>query len=90
MKCPVCVKLGVKSTLQGGAGTTTLMYCPPYYDEDGNYHNHDSNTTTSGWTCSNGHRFVTEGHGACPSSPEHCDFQKTEKISVIEPKDFVL
>lgn len=90
MKCPVCVKLGMKSTLQGGPGTVTAMYCPPYYDEDGNYHNHDNNTTTSGFKCSNGHSFVTEGHGACPSSPKHGDFQKTETIIVTEPKDFKL
>lgn len=90
MKCPVCVKNGEKSTLHGGLGMSTLLYCPPFYDEEGIYHNHDSNTTTYDYRCSNGHEFIVSGRKACPSYPENCDYSGSEEIRVIEPEDFEL
>ncbi len=66
MICPECKEQGLKSTVHGGgAGMTTLKYCPPYYDEDGKFHSHDSNITTSNWSCSNGHRFTIKSSGSC-------------------------
>jgi len=57
MKCPECVKLGAKSLVYPGICSSTLMYCPPYYDEEGNLHIHDGNITTCQYSCSNGHKW---------------------------------
>jgi hypothetical protein len=71
MKCEECVEAGEKSRVTGGGGSRTLMGHSPYYDEDGIYHNHDPNTMTSSYSCSNGHRWVTKGKGRCPA--DGCD-----------------
>lgn len=62
MKCPKCVELGMKSTVQSnGCSTTLLDYSPGYYDQDGNWVGFkDPNTTTCYYTCSNGHKFYTK------------------------------
>ena len=66
MICPECKEQGLKSKIyQHGMGSTTLMWCPPFYDEDGQHHNHDSNTTTQGYRCSNGHEWVKKSSGSC-------------------------
>jgi hypothetical protein len=66
MICPVCEKLGKKSTVYpDGWRSQTLLYCQPFYDEAGEYHHHDRNTTTSGYRCSNGHQWKTEERGSC-------------------------
>lgn len=86
MKCPVCVEKGLKSNVYVGMSTSTLMYCTPYYDEDGKYHNHDSNTHTTNYSCSHGHTWAESNNGSCPS----CDFGKdSHKITIYnseEPK----
>jgi hypothetical protein len=48
-----------------GMSTTTLMYCPPFYDEQGRYHHHDLNTTTTGYRCSNGHEWTESNQPKC-------------------------
>ncbi len=65
MICPQCKKEGKKSKVYVSMGTSTLLFCPPLYDEDGKYHDHDSNITTQEYTCSNGHKWATETHGSC-------------------------
>jgi hypothetical protein len=40
-----------------GMSMTTLMYCAPFYDEAGRFHSHNPNTTTTQYSCSNGHRW---------------------------------
>jgi len=63
MICPKCKELGLKSKVFVGMSTSTLMYFAPYYDyydEDGNYHYDDPNIHTTGYSCSNGHKFRTE------------------------------
>ena len=65
MKCPQCVKEGKKSHINVGTSTTTLMYCPPYYDEDGKYHHHDPNYVTTNYTCSNGHEWAETTYDSC-------------------------
>lgn len=56
--CPECQRLGGKSKVLVGASDRTLLWSTPYYDEDGQYHNHDSNITTTVYTCSKGHEFI--------------------------------
>ena len=70
MKCKECIDEGKKSKVFPGGSSCTLMYCAPFYDEDGNYHHHDSNTTTTDYSCSNGHRWVVSSQGQCGS----CDW----------------
>ena len=55
MICPECAKVGMTSRVYPGVGSQTLVYYPPFYDEQGRYHDHDRNTTTTDYTCSNGH-----------------------------------
>ena len=43
----------------------TAMASAPFYDEKGEYHNHDLNTQTTGYSCSNGHRFVIAARATC-------------------------
>ena len=65
MICSECKKLGLKSQVFLGGSTVTLMYCQPFYDEDGNYHHHDSNTTTTSYSCSQGHKWTESCKGRC-------------------------
>ena len=58
MICLKCKENGLKSIIRPGASSSTLIYNCPYYDEDGKYHYHDMNTTTTNYTCSNGHQWV--------------------------------
>lgn len=80
MICPKCKELGQKSTITGGIGMSTLLYCPPYYDEDGNYHSHDGNSHTREYTCSKGHRIVVNASNRCG----FCDYGHEEKITVSD------
>lgn len=62
--CPVCVQQGRKSCVYQGGSTCTLMGWTPYYDEDGVWHNENPNVTTTHWSCSNGHTWITrDGRG---------------------------
>lgn len=65
MICPECKSNGEKSNVYPGGSQRTLMYFPPYYDENGKYHNHDSNTTTTSYRCSNGHNWSDKRRGSC-------------------------
>ena len=59
-KCPICKKEGLKSKVYVGGSMTTLVHCGNgHYDEDGIYHAPGKcNTTTTQYTCSNGHTFI--------------------------------
>lgn len=64
MKCPICVKKGLKSKVYAGPTFVTAMAGIAYYDEEGNYVYEDPNTRTTGFSCSNEHRFkVVEYQG---------------------------
>lgn len=65
MICEKCKEQGLKSRVYTGCGMTTLMYCPPFYDEEGKHHTHDSNTTTIQYECSNGHKWSDKKSGSC-------------------------
>lgn len=67
MKCPECVEQGKKSRVYPGVGATTLMGWSSYYDEDGQFHKHDPNTTTTGYRCSEGHTWQRESVSPCPN-----------------------
>ena len=63
-----------KSVIYPGVGITTDMYFPPYYDEEGEYHNHDGNATSYECTCSNGHKWNVTKRNRCPNPK--CDWNK--------------
>lgn len=64
--CPRCLYDGVTSRVEGGCYMTTLMAGHAYYDEEGNYHSHDPNTSHGSMTCSRGHTWgVSEGPSPC-------------------------
>jgi len=65
MICEQCKAEGKTSRVTGLGGSRTLMYCAPYYDEEGRRHHHDFNITTSGYECSNGHHWETQSRGTC-------------------------
>lgn len=65
MICEMCKEAGDKSTVTPGGSSTTLMYCSPYYDEDGNYHHHDSNKTKTFYKCSKGHSWSETRGNSC-------------------------
>ena len=70
MKCPECVEEGKKSTIHCLGGSRTLMGWTQYYDEDGNYHNHDPNHPSMGYRCSNGHTWHVTRKNSCPTCGE--------------------
>lgn len=65
MICPVCEKLGLKSKTHANGGRKTMMYCKPYYDENGKYHHHDANRISTTYTCTNGHAWTRVTRGKC-------------------------
>jgi len=65
MICPECKAQGLESRVYVGISSTTLMYCQPFYDEKGEYHHHDFNTTTTPYSCSNGHEWSERYKGKC-------------------------
>jgi len=84
MKCPICVEKKLKSCVYVGISTSTLMYCAPYYDEDGKYHSHDSNVNATEYNCSQGHKWSESHIGICPS----CDFGKdSKKITIYNSEE---
>lgn len=58
-RCSACLWLGMRSTVtEGGACTSTLLYIPGHWDEDGKYHPPPSQTTCV-YRCSRGHVIVS-------------------------------
>lgn len=60
MRCPECVEAGLRSKVYVGSSATTLMSVLTYYDEEGRLVVDDPNTTTTQYSCSNGHRWAEE------------------------------
>lgn len=81
MICPHCKSENKKSFLYEGLCFTTAMGFQSFYDEDGNYHSHNGNRTSTAYNCSNGHSFSVSVLTQCPS----CDFGKdSQKITLYE------
>lgn len=65
MICPYCKEAGQTSRVFPQGGSRTMLYCAPYYDEQGKLHHHDSNRTSAGYKCSNGHDWSETSYGSC-------------------------
>lgn len=59
MRCPECVERGEESTVTPGPSSTTLIgWDRGYFKPSGEWvNNRNPNTITTGYRCSNGHRF---------------------------------
>jgi hypothetical protein len=67
VKCPTCVREGLRSSLTPYSLPVTLMGSRRWYDEDGAYHVHDPNRVGQRFACSNGHQFETSYTPRCPA-----------------------
>ena len=64
--CEECKKEGKKSIVRYRGSSKTLMGgCWPFWDEDGQHHHHDPNTTTHAYECSNGHAWTEKEKPTC-------------------------
>jgi len=78
--CPKCDADLVNGTC---VSMRTQMAGPtPGYDENGVYHSHDPNWSTSTYECENGHTVKRKTRKSCPG--EGCDFGGEEKLIVVE------
>ena len=97
MKCSECITEGKKSQVNPGWSTVTAMYCAPYYDEDGKYHNHDRNTTTTetsnqvegqgAQSKTGGSRSKDQAHGRCRVYPDTGIQRSVEKKRPVRQGD---
>jgi hypothetical protein len=85
--CPICEKEGRKSTVMQSASTTTLVATVQTFDEAGNARPYrDPNTTTTTYTCSNGHSFSRSLGGAPSFRPS-----ESNELAVLRPSgEFVV
>lgn len=65
MICPMCEAQGLQSKVLAGPSSVTLIYSPPFYDENGAYHHHDLNTSTTQCKCSSGHEWTEVSRPSC-------------------------
>jgi hypothetical protein len=63
--CKECQAQGHKSVVYEGHSYTTLAGFQVFYDQDGFRHEHDPNSTTTNYTCSNGHAWSTKTYSKC-------------------------
>ena len=81
MKCPVCSREGLRSTVYGSQfSTTTDMGWQPYWDEDGVFHDHNPNGHGRSFTCSRRHSWSVGSVEACPAG----DYPSSSKLTIHE------
>lgn len=67
-KCEECEKEGKKpERIYPGSTSVTDMGYAPYWDNEGNYHEHDPNVRVTGFSCSNEHRWTQNTDKPCPT-----------------------
>jgi hypothetical protein len=82
MICEKCKEEGKRSTVSRDFGTiSTDMAFYPDWDEEGVYHYHDGNISTSSFRCSNEHRFTVRQHGSICGAPG-CDWNSKVKTEI--------
>lgn len=88
MKCPVCVREGTTSTVrQDVHPATTLMAHQPWWDESGQWHDHDPNGLGAGYVCSLGHGWWASWQQRCPAGDYGGEVTITERKMVrVEQK----
>lgn len=64
--CRRCMADGKSSRVEGGGHSfVTAMVGHNYYDENGHAHNHDPNTRTTQYACTNGHAWFVVTKPRC-------------------------
>lgn len=63
--CETCRVDGSKSTVRIVGGTTTAVGVVRFYDEEGRFHDHDSNVTRLTYRCSRGHSWDDARKPSC-------------------------
>lgn len=63
--CPDCREGGLTSRVTVGPSTVTCMAGQQFYDEQGRFHDHDPNTMTTQYSCSNGHVWSSQQLMSC-------------------------
>lgn len=58
MKCPECVATGQRSRVYPGARGAFYRGEAPFYDEDGVFHRHGTDTERRDFSCSIGHQWT--------------------------------
>ena len=83
MKCPECERQGMVSKLYLQYGPTTDMATHEFYDEEGKYHFHDPNSSTTIFKCTNRHVGAISQSRKCPS----CDYGDREpRVQILKPE----
>lgn len=82
MRCPECVRLGLRSRLYAPTcyTRTAMGGSQQYYDEDGNRHYHEVNRSHGQGHCSEGHVLHWAMSTQCPA--EGCEYGSPETITV--------
>lgn len=88
MICTRCRDEGQRSIVRGFAPEDDAPIgelADRYWDEDGEGHSHDPNSTRVGFRCSNGHRWIVEWWSPCWAPG--CDWPtRDEETTFIEPE----
>jgi hypothetical protein len=82
--CPRCQKDGLKSKVfAGGSMSTAMAGGEIFWDEEGVYHFHETNTIISTYQCSLGHRWLERRTPRCPAPG--CDWMdEPPRIEMVE------
>lgn len=83
MRCPQCVESGERSCVYPRETTSTLRMHGRFYDEDGVFHHHDPNWTSTEFSCSHGHRWATRWRAACPAG----DYPAAKETTTLAPRE---
>lgn len=86
MKCPECERTGQRSKLYMPElyASTLMGGSRRYYDEDGQLHYHEVNSSRGQAHCSDGHILVVTRSTKCPA-PE-CDYGTPQRITFVPPR----
>lgn len=81
MKCPECIKQGLRSRVKPDLTPkirhAVYIIVKTYWDEDGVYHSHDPEITTTHYLCSNGHEFSKTRQNPCGAPG--CDYGRLKE-----------
>jgi hypothetical protein len=65
MICATCKAEGKTSRVFDRRDSSASTYYQSFYDEDGRHHYHDCTVATTGYECSNGHKWIGQSAGSC-------------------------
>jgi len=78
VKCPICEDRGGAKVYPLGCSATLIGYYP-YHDEEGVYHDHNPNATTSLFCCDKGHSWQVKTYATCPG----CGWRRSDDVIIV-------